>query len=68
MNEDTLDKSIRKFLKQVGITSQAEIEKAVQAALASGKLTGNEQLRIAMKLEIADLGLVHELDGVIALE
>jgi len=68
MNEDTLDKSIRKFLKQVGITSQVEIEKAVQEALASAKLSGNEQLKATMKLEIADLGLVHALEGVIALE
>ena len=68
MNEETLDKSIRKFLKQVGITSQAEIEKAVQSALASGRLAGNEQLKATMKLEVADLGLVHALEGVIALE
>ena len=68
MNEEALNRNIRKFLKQVGITSQLEIEKAVQAALAGGKLAGNERFKVTMQLEIADLGLVHELEGVIALE
>ena len=68
MNQDTLDRNIRKFLKQVGITSQAEIENAVQAALASGQLTGNERLWVTLKLEIGDLGLLHQLEGEIALE
>ncbi len=31
MNEDALNMEIRKFLKQVGVTSQREIEKAVRA-------------------------------------
>jgi hypothetical protein len=68
MNQDTLDRNIRKFLKQVGITSQAEIENAVRAALASGQLSGNERLRVTLKLEIADLGLLHQLEGEIALQ
>jgi hypothetical protein len=41
MNEDVLNTSIRKFLKIVGVTSQREIEKAVRAAVTSGKLKGN---------------------------
>jgi hypothetical protein len=68
MNQDTLDRNIRKFLKQVGITSQAEIENAVQAALANGQLSGSERLRVTLKLEIGDLGLLHQLEGEIALE
>ena len=68
MNQDTLDRNIRKFLKQVGITSQAQIENAVQAALANGQLSGNERLSVTLKLEIGDLGLLHQLEGEIALE
>ena len=33
MNEDVVNMEIRKFLKKVGITSQREIEKALQAAI-----------------------------------
>lgn len=36
MNEDTLNLDIRKFLKNVGITSQREIEHAVFKAVESG--------------------------------
>ena len=40
MNEDNFNMSIRKFLKTVGVTSQREIEQAVRAAVADGRLTG----------------------------
>lgn len=40
MNEDKFNISLRKFLKQVGVTSQREIERVVreQGAGARGKL------------------------------
>ena len=41
MNEDVFNASLRKFLKQVGVTSQREIEKAVRDAIDAGKLKGN---------------------------
>ncbi len=61
MNEDVLNTSVRKFLKQVGVTSQREIEKAVRDALDSGKLKGNETLPAKMVLTIDKLGLRHEV-------
>ena len=42
MNEDALNTSVRKFLKQVGVTSQREIEKAVRDAVSAGRLKGDE--------------------------
>jgi hypothetical protein len=39
MNEDKFNMSLRKFLKQVGVTSQREIERVVrEKGLAGGKL------------------------------
>ena len=61
MNEDAFNTSIRKFLKQVGVTSQREIELAVRAAVASGKLKGNEKLPAKMVLTIGPIGLRHEV-------
>ena len=68
MNEDSFNTSIRKYLKEVGVTSQREIEKAVREALASGKLKGHENLPVKMVLTMGELGLVHEVDGTIKLE
>ncbi len=36
MNEDTFNIEVRKFLKQVGVTSQREIESAVRRAVEAG--------------------------------
>jgi hypothetical protein len=68
MNEDAVNMEIRKFLKKVGITSQREIEKAMQHAAAAGKLPAAGALKASMTLEIAELGLVHTVTGEIAME
>lgn len=67
MNEDQFNTSLRKFLKQVGVTSQREIEKAVRDALASGKLKGHEKLPAKMVLTIDPIGLRHGVDDEIEL-
>lgn len=67
MNEDVFNTSIRKFLKEVGVTSQREIELAVRDAVASGKLKGNETLRAKMTLTLGAVGLTHEVEGEIKL-
>jgi len=68
MDEETLNQSIRKFLKMVGVRSQREIEQAVAAAIASGAIAGNETLAASMTLEIAALQLKVTLGGDIALQ
>lgn len=67
MNEDMFNSSLRKFLKQVGVTSQREIEKAVRDALAAGRIKGNEKLQARMVLTIEAVGLTHEIDDEINL-
>jgi len=68
MNEDEFNVSVRRFLKKVGITSQREIEKAVRAALANGRLKGDEALPAKMTLAVEAVGLAVEIDGAIELQ
>lgn len=68
MNEDAFNMELRKFLKKVGVTSQREIEGAVHAALASGKLSGNETLKAKMTLTVDGLDLTHDITGDISLD
>jgi Family of unknown function (DUF6494) len=52
MNEEAFNMSIRKFLKNVGVTSQREIESAVRAGVASGRLKGKRvKARVVLSLE-----------------
>jgi len=67
MDDDAFNMNIRKFLKQVGVNSQRQIEAAVHDALASGKLSGGETLSAKVTLEIAELGLSEVIDGKIGL-
>lgn len=68
MNEDVFNNSIRKFLKNVGVTSQREIEKAVREAVASGKLKGTEKLPAKITLTVGGINLSHTIDAPIELE
>jgi hypothetical protein len=68
MNEDRFNIAVRKFLKEVGVTSQREIEKAVRAALENGQLTGDETLEAHMTLTIGAVDLRHVVEGRIHLE
>ena len=67
MNEDVFNTSVRKFLKQVGVTSQREIEKAVRDAVAGGGLKGSEKLPAKMVLTVGGVALSFTVDGEIEL-
>ena len=49
------------------MTSQQEIEKAIRAAVADGRLKGNETIKAQMVLTIGKIGLTHKVDGKIEL-
>jgi hypothetical protein len=68
MNEDAFNISIRKFLKMVGVSSQREIEHAVERAIADRRIAGTESFPARMRLEIPALQLSVEFDGDIRLE
>ncbi len=68
MDQETFNLSIRKFLKMVGVNSQREIEQAVQAAQAAGKLGDDQPLAARVTLEIPALGVRVPFDGEIRLK
>jgi hypothetical protein len=61
MNQDTFNMEVRKFLKVVGVTSQREIEAAVDRAIQSGRIKGDETLSAKVVLTIDGVDLKHEI-------
>jgi len=57
MDED-FNMTMRKFLKQVGVTSQQEIESAMRS-----RGTGGKTYDVRMVLTIGDLDLEHVVEG-----
>ena len=55
MNPEVFNLELRQFLKKLGITTQREVEQAVEKALKSGKLAGNETLRARAVVQIEGL-------------
>ena len=58
MDEDKFNMSLRKFLKQVGVTSQQQIEKTVR----EGGFSGNS-LKVTMVLKAEGTDLNHVVEG-----
>lgn len=63
MNDQDFNMSMRKFLKQVGVTSQQQIEQAVRAAMESGKINGAVPVKVTLTID--EIGLTHVVDGII---
>ena len=59
--DDSFNMSMRKFLKQVGITSQKAIEEALRDA-------GNGNYIVDAKIVIKEVGLEHTVSGTITIE
>ncbi len=68
MNEDRFNRDVRAFLKKVGITAQREIEKEVWRRVEAGQLSGNEQFKASVKLEVPDIDLKVVIEDDIRLE
>jgi hypothetical protein len=66
MDEETFNRSIRKFLKIVGVTSQQEIEKRVREAMASGALKDVDKLAVHATVELETFGTINETRGEIS--
>lgn len=62
MSED-FNMSMRKFLKQVGVTSQTAIEEAMRSAGADK--TAGAEFAVKVVLTIPDLDLEHTVNGTI---
>jgi len=63
MDDDVFNMQVRKFLKNVGVTSQREIEGAVRAAIESGTLKGDETVKAKVTLSIESLGVSTVIAG-----
>ena len=63
MDEDRFNMSLRKFLKQVGVTSQQKIEQLVR----DGGVPGGSKLKVRVQLTAEGTNLDHIVDGEIDL-
>jgi uncharacterized protein DUF6494 len=63
MESERFNMSLRRFLKQVGISSQQEVERIVRER----HLEGKGKLKVTMVLTAQGTDLRHEVDGEIDL-
>jgi hypothetical protein len=67
VNEDAFNMSVRKFLKQLGVTAQREIELGVREQLEAGELRGDETLEATATVTVRGLPRDVVVTGPIAL-
>lgn len=61
MSDDEI--AMRKFLKQLGVTAHQELEAALRAAVAEGKIAAGAEVAVSAEVTIAELGYVHRVKG-----
>lgn len=59
MDDEKFNMSLRRFLKQVGVTSQREIERVVRG----GAMNGKGPLKVRMVLTAEGTDLHHTVEG-----
>jgi Family of unknown function (DUF6494) len=67
MDEDTLNMSVRKYLKNLGVTSQREIEQGVREQIDAGALGGDEELEVTATVVVRGLPQEIVVKGTIRL-
>jgi uncharacterized protein DUF6494 len=67
VDEEAFNLSVRKFLKQLGITAQREIELGVRELIDEGKLSGDERLGARATVVLDGLEREIVVEGEIAL-
>jgi Family of unknown function (DUF6494) len=67
MDEEAFNLSTRRFLKQLGVTSQREIEQGVRDQIDAGALQGNESLPAKATVTVEGLPEPIVIEGEISL-
>jgi hypothetical protein len=67
MDEERFNISLRKLLKQFGVTAQREVERGVDDALKAGALKGTETLRARAVMQVEGLSGEVVVEGEIVL-
>ncbi len=68
MNEEKLNISTRKLLKNVGITSQRIIENSIKKSIDDGIINNSKKIKVSVTLEINDLNIKEIIDGDVEVE
>ena len=67
MDEEAFNMSVRRFLKQLGVTAQREIDLAVREQLDGGDLQGDETLDATATITVTGLSRDVVVKGRISL-
>ncbi len=68
MDEEKLNISTRKLLKNVGITSQRIIENSIRKAIDDDVINNSKKIQVSVTLEISELSIKEIIDGDIEVE
>ena len=66
MDEETLNTTIRRFLKAFGVSSHQAVNSAVRAAVAEGRVREGEAVAVSATLTVEASGLNQSVDGVLS--
>ena len=66
MDEETLNTTIRRFLKELGVSGHQAVDAAVRAAVADGRVKEGQTVAISATLTVETIDFTHTVDGVLS--
>ncbi len=63
MGDETLNSTIRRFLKEFGVSSHQAIDDAIRAAVAEGRIKEGDGIAVSATLTVDAVGLSHKVSG-----
>ncbi len=63
MDEEKLNISVRKFLKNVGISSQRNIEEKIREKVRSGEIKGSDKIKVSANITSTNIDLNETIEG-----
>ena len=63
MSNEEFTVTVRKFLKQLGVTGHQVIEDELIKAVKDGKIKPCSKISVSAEIKINDLNVTHKIDG-----
>jgi|TARA_B100001250_G_scaffold335975_1_gene302335 hypothetical protein len=63
MSNEEFTVTVRKFLKQLGVTGHQVIEDELIKAVKDGKIKSGSKISVSAEIKINDLNVTHKIDG-----
>ena len=66
MDDETLNTTIRRFLKEFGVSGHQAVDAAIRGAVADGSVKEGQTVAVSATLTVETINFAHTVDGALS--